>query len=160
MNCIGPRDGRLLICPNCLEQYIACHWEIRCHRHGNNQSVKIGRPCSKCRTYLSEDNVHHIGHMVKGEIFFYTSEGSGNALHTSKYKDTSYHNVAGIRIAVFDRLTHKKEKSDIKLCNNKADCFVNGDTVWGHEGGTLCLHVGEKKVDGKPVTICSGTEEK
>jgi hypothetical protein len=42
-----------------------------------------------------------------------------------------------------------------KLCGCKEPCFVNGEKVWGHEGGVLCLHCSEDERGG----ICGLTKE-
>lgn len=49
----------------------------------------------------------------------------------------------------------------MKLCGCKEPCFVNGEKVWGAEGGVLCLHASEKAdyINGGSFGICGITGE-
>lgn len=43
-----------------------------------------------------------------------------------------------------------------KPCGHNEPCFQNGEAVWGHEGGTLCLHA----VEDNSGTTCGLTGER
>ncbi len=46
-----------------------------------------------------------------------------------------------------------------KLCGCLEPCFVNGEGVWGHWGGTLCLHAGEYVTGCGSASMCNLTKE-
>ena len=44
----------------------------------------------------------------------------------------------------------------MKLCGFKESCFVNGEKVWGHCGGVLCLYLSERNEN---IGVCEITNE-
>lgn len=47
----------------------------------------------------------------------------------------------------------------MKLCGFKESCFINGEKVWGHCGGVMCLYLSERKAKPENIGVCEITNE-